>query len=61
MTIDEIRDKLQKVLSPKRFKHSLGVMETAVKLASKFGVDVKKAELAGILHDCAREIKRKKF
>lgn len=57
MKIDEIRDKLQGTLSPKRFNHSLGVMETSVKLASLFGVDVKKAELAGLLHDCAREFK----
>jgi predicted HD superfamily hydrolase involved in NAD metabolism len=56
MTIDEIRYKLQGTLSPKRFSHSLGVMETSVKLASQFGVDVKKAEIAGLLHDCAREL-----
>ena len=61
MTIDEIRDKLQGTLSPKRFSHSLGVMETSVKLASLFGVDVKKAELAGLLHDCAREIKNEEI
>lgn len=57
MTIDEIRDKLKKALSQKRFKHSVGVMETAVKLASLYGVDEKKARLAGLLHDCAREMK----
>lgn len=56
MTIDEIRVKLQGALSPKRFKHSLGVMETSVKLAALFGVDMKKAEIAGLLHDCAREL-----
>lgn len=61
MTIDEIREKLQGTLSPKRFNHSLGVMETSVKLASIFGVDVKKAELAGLLHDCAREIKNEEI
>jgi len=57
MTIDEIREKLKSVLSPKRFMHSLGVMETASKLASINGVDKKKAELAGLLHDCARDMK----
>ncbi len=57
MTIDEMRDKLKKALSQKRFKHSVGVMETAVKLASLYGVNEKKAELAGLLHDCAREMK----
>jgi predicted HD superfamily hydrolase involved in NAD metabolism len=57
MTIDEIKEKLRGGLSPKRFKHSLGVMDTAVKLAVLYGVDVSKAEMAGLLHDCAREIK----
>jgi len=57
MTTEQIYDKLKEVLSPKRFKHSLGVMETAVKLAEQYGADVKKAELAGLLHDCAREMK----
>lgn len=56
MTIQQIHDRLKEVLSPKRFKHSLGVMETAVKLAAQNGVDTKKAELAGLLHDCAREM-----
>lgn len=56
MTIQQIHDRLKEVLSPKRFKHSLGVMETAVKLAAQYGVDAKKAELAGLLHDCAREM-----
>lgn len=57
MTIDEIKRKLESVLSPKRFEHSLGVMDTAVNLAEKYGGNVEKAALAGILHDCAREIK----
>lgn len=42
-------------LKPSRFRHSLGVAETAVFLAKRFGVDVEKAQLAGLLHDCARE------
>lgn len=61
MTLNEIRESLGKVLSSKRFKHSLGVMETAAKLAKLNGFDVKKAELAGILHDCAREIKNEEI
>ncbi|HEY9060146.1 MAG TPA: bis(5'-nucleosyl)-tetraphosphatase (symmetrical) YqeK [Pseudobacteroides sp.] len=57
MTIDEMRNKLEKTLSKKRFKHSLGVMYTAVDLAKIYGVDVEKAAVSGLLHDCAREIK----
>jgi predicted HD superfamily hydrolase involved in NAD metabolism len=57
MTIDEIKEKLEKDLSKKRFKHSLGVMETAMELAKVYSVDVDKAAVSGLLHDCAREIK----
>lgn len=56
MTYDEIVTKLKKQLSPKRFKHSQGVEETAVILAKRFAGDPVKAKLAGILHDCAKEV-----
>lgn len=58
MNYDEIVKKLEKRLSSKRFKHSQGVAETAVALAKRFGGDPLKARLAGILHDCAREVPR---
>ncbi len=38
----------------KRFIHTVGVMETAINLAQKYGEDVKKAETAAILHDIAK-------
>ena len=36
--------------------HSVNVSKTAEKLAGRYGADQRKAKLAGILHDCAREI-----
>lgn len=38
-------------VSPKRFKHSLGVSDTCVQLAKEYGIDVDKARIAGLLHD----------
>ena len=55
MTIDEMRRELQRRLKKSRFAHSIGVANTAVTLAKKFGVDETKAYVAGLLHDCARE------
>lgn len=55
MTVDEMRRELQRRLKKSRFAHSVGVADTAVKLAKKFGADVDKAYIAGLLHDCARE------
>ena len=45
---------VKKVLKPKRYTHSVGVMETAGELATIYGVDVNKAKIAGILHDNAK-------
>ena len=42
-------------LNKKRFAHSIGVADTAVKLAKRFDVDQNAAYIAGLLHDCARE------
>ena len=42
-------------LKPRRFEHVLGVSDTAEKLAEAYGVDVRKARLAGLLHDWDKE------
>lgn len=41
-------------LTEHRYQHTLGVTETALKLARKYGIDEKKAELAAIFHDYAK-------
>ena len=41
-------------LSVKRFSHTLAVADTARKLALLHGLDAHKAEVAGLLHDCAK-------
>lgn len=48
--------KLSKALSAQRLEHSIGVEETAVKLAKLYDADIQKARIAGLLHDCARDI-----
>lgn len=52
--IKEIQNKLLNDIGKKRFEHSLRVAETAKKLAEIYSVDVKKAYLAGLIHDCAK-------
>lgn len=51
-----IDKKLKKVLSAKRYQHSVGAWHIAAELAKRFGADAHKAALAGLLHDCAREM-----
>ena len=49
-----IRKHLKKKLDPRRFEHTLGVEFTCAALAMRYGYDIKKAQLAGLLHDCAK-------
>ncbi|MDD2533729.1 MAG: bis(5'-nucleosyl)-tetraphosphatase (symmetrical) YqeK [Eubacteriales bacterium] len=45
---------LRPLLNTKRLLHSLNVMRYAMHLAMRHGIDVKKAAIAGLLHDCAK-------
>ena len=47
----ERRDELEKRVAPRRFKHSIGVSETAEALARVYGADKAAARVAGLLHD----------
>jgi len=52
--IEQIKDKLKEILDEKRYLHSIGTMEYAVKLAERFSEDVQKAMIAGLVHDVAK-------
>ena len=45
---------LSRSLKPGRFAHSLSVADTSVRLAEIHGLDIVRAEQAGLLHDCAK-------
>ncbi len=49
-----LRKELEKTLKPDRFDHTLGVAYTSASMAFVYGVDVQKALIAGMLHDCAK-------
>lgn len=52
--MDKIQDKLKSMISNERYNHSIGVQQTAVKLAVMYGADTIKASTAGLIHDCAK-------
>jgi predicted HD superfamily hydrolase involved in NAD metabolism len=56
MTREEMKIKLKDSITKKRFIHSLNVMELAAELAAAHGIDQEKAAIAGLLHDCAKNI-----
>lgn len=47
---------MRKILTDKRYRHSLGVEEVAYDLALIHGCDCTKSRIAGILHDCAKHL-----
>ncbi len=56
-TVNELTDILSIRLSKKRFTHSINVAYEARKLAEHYGYhDPDKAYLAGLIHDCCKEI-----
>ena len=53
----EIKKRLKELLKDKRYVHSLGVASVSRHLAETYGyADPDKAELAGLVHDCAKNL-----
>ena len=52
--LPKLQRKMKKELDTERYQHTLGVMYTAASLAMCYGEDVEKAQVAGLLHDCAK-------
>lgn len=51
---DSIKKWLKQCLNDERYRHVLGVEQTAIELAKRFNLDENKASLAALLHDCAK-------
>ena len=60
-SIDYILQWLSENLSSKRYAHSLGCAQCAKKLAKIFNQDEKKAYIAGLIHDCAKNFEDKEL
>ena len=54
MDIKEIELKLKEILPERRLKHSLNVAKCAIELSKIYNCDENKAEIAGLVHDCAK-------
>ncbi|MDP0488372.1 MAG: bis(5'-nucleosyl)-tetraphosphatase (symmetrical) YqeK [Fusobacterium sp. JB019] len=57
MEIEDIRKRVKKKLSDRRYRHTLGVEKMAVILAHKNNYDEKKVRIAALLHDYMKEEK----
>lgn len=54
MDTAEIIERVKAEMPERRWRHTEGVMSTAIKLAERYGADSHLAELAAILHDVAK-------
>ncbi len=57
--IEHIESRLEKLVGSKMYGHCVRTMEEALKLAEIYNVDVEKAKIAGLLHDCGKLIDKK--
>ena len=54
MTLEEMQALLKDSIPGKRYKHSVNVYETALKLAEVHGLPKEKIAVSALLHDCGR-------
>lgn len=59
--IDELHHKLKNNVSPKRYTHTIGVIDAAVYLAQKYGENEEAAYIAALLHDYAKDFSKEQL
>ena len=58
MNINKIKEKLEYMLTTKRYNHSISVAECAVEISHIYNQDEQEAYLAGLVHDCAKNLNK---
>ena len=58
MDSKQYKEIIRPFLSDKRFRHSVYVAEECIALASRYGVDEKKAETVGFIYETSAEYRR---
>ncbi|NFT92348.1 HD domain-containing protein [Clostridium botulinum] len=61
LSIEEIKLYLKENLKSNRYNHTLGVVETAKKLAEVNKISIEKAEIAALAHDVAKNLSLQKM
>ena len=56
----DLKKEIKKILNKERYIHSLGVSRTAAEMAKIYGANPKKAYVAGLMHDCAKNLSKSK-
>ncbi|OWA36603.1 HD domain-containing protein [Saccharibacillus sp. O16] len=54
LTREQLIEAVSSQMPARRWQHTLGVMQSAIELAERYGADPQRAELAAIVHDVAK-------
>lgn len=54
--LETLKPMVKQMMRPERYEHTLGVMYTSAALAMRYEIDILDAQLAGLLHDCAKAV-----
>ena len=52
--LDKLYDHVKNSLPPKRYQHTLGVVEVAISLAKQYDINVERTEIAALLHNVSK-------
>ncbi|MBF7097219.1 bis(5'-nucleosyl)-tetraphosphatase (symmetrical) YqeK [Alkalibacter mobilis] len=61
MDYKKLKGKVKEMISHKRYVHTLGVVESAIDLADRYGCDIEKTRIAALCHDCAKNLTREEL
>ena len=56
LSFEQLRPVALSYLKHKRIAHVLGTEQEAIRLAERYGADVRKARVAALLHDCTKKL-----
>lgn len=60
-SIEDIKSDLVNILTPKRYNHTLGVMDTAINLGMRYDIPLYLCQYAGLLHDNAKSFTKEEL
>lgn len=61
MEFQRLLSRIEIVLSPGRFRHTMGVVDWAERLAERYGIHRGQVRIAALLHDCAKKMSNKEL
>lgn len=59
MDMNDYKSAIKKLLNKSRYEHSINVSKAAEDIAKRYGISIKKARIAGLLHDITKNMTNK--